>query len=326
MKLLFIHRSAAFAGTVFCVFCLFSHSCVRNSGTIGQSLESPYDHVILLGFDGLAGAAIDTVAFVAPDLLMPNLREMIALGAWTTHKRSVLPTSSAVNWATMFMGAGPEVHGYIEWDSKAPHFTSAAQGQFPTVFTALKQACPDAVTAASWQWDGIKYVVDTASVDVFRGFRGDVDGISEEAHFVADYIMENKPRLGVFTWDYPDHTGHTLGWYTPDYYNILHELDRAIGTVKDAVAQAGIANRTLIIISSDHGGHKTWHGNPVDSDLFAPLVLYGRGVKQGYEIPVCYQYDIASTILYALGVPQPDLWRGVPIESAFENFFLCKNN
>ncbi len=282
--------------------------------------KARFDHVIVLGFDGLAGAAIDTVAFVTPDSLMPNLREMIALGAWTTHKRSVLPSSSAINWATMFMGAGPEVHGYIEWDSKGPHFTSAApDGKFPTIFTVLKESDPQAATAACWQWDGIKYVIDSTAVDFMKGFRGEEDEILPKAKFVADYIIENKPNLGVFVWDYPDHTGHTLGWYTKDYYEILRELDKAIGIVKDAVSVAGIANRTLIIITSDHGGHDKGHGKALDSDVFAPFILYGKGVKQGYEIPTCYQYDVASTILYALGLEQPALWRGVPIESAFEN-------
>ena len=30
------------------------------------------------------------------------------------HKRSVLPPDSGVNWASMFMGVGPEMHGYAK--------------------------------------------------------------------------------------------------------------------------------------------------------------------------------------------------------------------
>ena len=39
-------------------------------------------------------------------------------GSYTLKKRSALPSSSAINWASMFMGAGPELHGYTEWGSK----------------------------------------------------------------------------------------------------------------------------------------------------------------------------------------------------------------
>jgi predicted AlkP superfamily phosphohydrolase/phosphomutase len=37
---------------------------------------------------------------------------MMENGSYTLKMRSVLPSSSAVNWASMFMGAGPELHGY----------------------------------------------------------------------------------------------------------------------------------------------------------------------------------------------------------------------
>lgn len=58
-------------------------------------------------------------------------------GAYTLKKRSALPSSSAINWASMFMGAGPELHGYTEWGSKTPELPSRVlnkNGIFPTVF------------------------------------------------------------------------------------------------------------------------------------------------------------------------------------------------
>ena len=48
---------------------------------------------------------------------MPQFRSMMQDGCYTLENRSVLPSSSAVNWASMFMGAGPELHGYTEWGS-----------------------------------------------------------------------------------------------------------------------------------------------------------------------------------------------------------------
>lgn len=58
-------------------------------------------------------------------------------GSYTLTKRSVLPSSSAVNWASMFMGAGPELHGYTTWNSSTPDLPSkelSKDGIFPTVF------------------------------------------------------------------------------------------------------------------------------------------------------------------------------------------------
>ena len=62
-------------------------------------------------------------------------------GAYTLKKRSVLPSSSAVNWASMYMGAGPELHGYCEWGSKVPDLPSREVNKnniFPTIFSELK--------------------------------------------------------------------------------------------------------------------------------------------------------------------------------------------
>ena len=281
----------------------------------GNSPGRKVGHVIVLGFDGLAGATLDSAD-------MPCLKGLMEKGSWTTTKRSILPTSSAANWATMFMGAGPEVHGFIEWDSREPAFTPAElapNGHVPTVFTLMRKTNPDAETACTYQWDGIAYVVDTMSISKVRQFPSEEKGIDEELSFVKRYIVSNKPELSAFVWDYPDHTGHSVGWYTPEYYSMLSKLDKVIRGVVEAVSEAGILDDTVIIVTSDHGGHNTWHGNPVDNDLFSPLVFYGKGVVQGRKLstPV-YQYDIAATIAYLLGLETPSSWRGVPTLEAFE--------
>ena len=70
-------------------------------------------HVVLIGLDGWG-------AYSLPKADMPNVKKLMEDGAYTLKKRSALPSSSAINWASMFMGAGPELHGYTEWGSKTP--------------------------------------------------------------------------------------------------------------------------------------------------------------------------------------------------------------
>jgi predicted AlkP superfamily pyrophosphatase or phosphodiesterase len=273
-----------------------------------------YDHVILLGFDGLAGNTLENSD------AMPELRAMMADGAWTLHKRSILPTSSAANWASMFMGAGPDGTGYIEWNSRAPHFTPAAPGGVPTVFRVLRDRRPDAEIGAFWQWDGIKFCVDTTALSSRAQFDGTAEGTDAMADFAAQYIRDKKPVLAAFAWDYPDHTGHASGWGSPEYYENLAQLDRIVGKIRAAVEEAGLAGRTLILVTADHGGHGTGHGQPLDADLFAPFVALGPGVRAGYEItgPI-YEYDIAATVADALGIREfPASWRGLPVREIYE--------
>ena len=65
-------------------------------------------HVVLIGLDGWG-------AYSVPKADIPTIKQLMADGAYTLEKRSALPSSSAINWASMFMGAGPELHGYTQW-------------------------------------------------------------------------------------------------------------------------------------------------------------------------------------------------------------------
>ena len=74
-------------------------------------------HVVFIGLDGWG-------AYSLPKADMPNVKKLMEDGAYTLKKRSALPSSSAINWASMFMGAGPELHGYTEWGSKTPELNA----------------------------------------------------------------------------------------------------------------------------------------------------------------------------------------------------------
>ncbi len=70
-------------------------------------------HVVLIGLDGWG-------AYSVPKADMPVVKSMMEHGCYTLQKRTVLPSSSAPNWASMFMGVPTELHGYTQWGSKTP--------------------------------------------------------------------------------------------------------------------------------------------------------------------------------------------------------------
>ncbi|MBR4977058.1 MAG: alkaline phosphatase family protein, partial [Thermoguttaceae bacterium] len=98
---------------------------------------------------------------------LPNLAKLRDGGAWTLHMRSVLPSSSAINWETQLAGAPSEMHGYRTWGSKKPDLPPIyvnENGRFPCIYKVLKDANPEIVSTSIYSWDGIGYLYDKTAV------------------------------------------------------------------------------------------------------------------------------------------------------------------
>ncbi len=282
---------------------------------VGFAAKRKAEHVILIGLDGWGSYSVEKAN-------MPNVKRLMQEGSYTLRKRSVLPSSSAVNWASMFMGAGPELHGYTEWGTQTPDLPSrelSQNGIFPTVFQLLREASPTAEIGCLYEWGGIKYLIDSLSMSYQQqvpDFNKRPQAMSEMA---SRYIKEKKPALAAFIYDSPDHTGHVDGHDTPAYYTKLEELDTYVGQIVRAVEEAGMLDKTIFIITSDHGGIQKGHGGKTMEEMETPFIISGKNIKKG----LCFsasmmQFDIASTIAYIFGLKQPQVWIGRPMKQVFK--------
>ncbi len=264
------------------------------------------DHIIVLAFDGWGSSSFDAAQ-------MPFLKGMLSNSAWSLHKRSILPSSSACNWATMFKGAGPEAHGYIDWDTRKPAFEvthTDEKGNFPSFFSIYREAFPEREMGYLYQWEGMKYIFDMDDFNYTEQFPISDAGSDAMRDAATSYIIDKRPSLAVFVWVYPDHVGHSFGWYTEKYMNELNHIDSIIEHVVNSCKEAGIYENTLFVITSDHGGHDKVHGQAVMSDLETPFVLFGKGVHPGEIQSSLMQYDVAAILADYLHLRHPDGWRG----------------
>lgn len=272
-------------------------------------------HVVLIGLDGWG-------AYSVPKAEIPTIKQLMTDGSYTLEKRSALPSSSAINWASMFMGAGPELHGYTQWGSKTPELPSRVlneHGIFPTVFQLLRDAQPEAEIGCLYEWDGIKYLVDTLALN-HHAKAPDYNQHPEALCGMAEkYIKEKKPALLAVCFDNPDHVGHKAGHDTPEYYAKLKELDTYVSRIVQAVKDAGMLKETIFIITSDHGGINKGHGGKTMQEMQTPFIISGKNVKKGLEFhESMMQYDVASTIAYIFGLEQPQVWIGRPMKQVFK--------
>lgn len=273
--------------------------------------ENAYKHVIIVGFDGLSGYSVDNGAD------MPALRQLMSEGSYTTECRSILPSSSAANWASMFMGASSELHGYNTWGSKVPDFPSRVlteNGIFPNIYSEYRRADKDAELGYFYEWDGMRYLVDTMVINNLAATSG-----NESVTKSVEYIKNEKPALFAMIFAEPDGTGHGHGWESEEYMSLLPKLDAQLAEIVKAIKDAGIADETLLIVSADHGGVNTGHGGTTMNEMQTPVVLWGKGVKKNHKLEQSVMiYDIASTVMSAAHVPQPQVWIGRPISEAFK--------
>ena len=130
----------------------------------------------------------------------------------------------------------------------------------------------------------------------------------------SSYIKEKHPALVAICYDGPDHTGHTAGHDTPEYYEKLKELDMYVGQIVQAVKDAGMLDDTIFILTSDHGG--------IDKgqEMETAFIISGKNIKKGlrFDDVSMMQYDVASTIARIFHLEQPQVWIGRPMEIVFK--------
>jgi predicted AlkP superfamily pyrophosphatase or phosphodiesterase len=270
------------------------------------------DHVVVIGVDGLSPDGVrkaDT----------PRLHRLMAEGASTLHARGVMPTSSSPNWASMIMGAGPEQHGVTSNDWQPDKFEIAPTvvgpgGIFPTVFGLLRRERPGAKIACFHEWKDFARLFEKGVAD--RVENPKTAGATIDR--AVAYIEKQKPTFLFIHLDLVDHAGHQRGHGTAAYYEAVAEADRLIGRVLDGLDAAGIAGRTIVLVTADHGGRGTKHGGSTMEEIEIPWILHGPGVVRGKEITTPVNtYDTAATLALIFGLTPPDGWIARPVRAAF---------
>ncbi|MDR1380672.1 MAG: alkaline phosphatase family protein [Tannerella sp.] len=270
-------------------------------------------HVYVIGIDGLSSEGLNRAETPSMDGLMRD-------GVLCDPVRTVLPSSSSPNWASMLMGAGPEIHGVTsnEWqpgDDGLPPAVTNDYGYFPTALSVICAQRPGIKAGMFYHWEDFGRLFEKTLPHADRHFPDEYG----TAAAMAEYIRAEKPEFIFSQFDHVDGAGHRYGHMTREYLDAVARADSLVGMILDAVREAGIRDETLIIVVSDHGGVGKGHGGTDLKEVTVPFILGGAGVKKGFHVQTeVYMYDVAPTIVYALGLKAPHAWRGRAIESAFE--------
>lgn len=256
--------------------------------------------VLILSIDGFRPDAIP----LAP---MPNLMELMKSAAYTLSARTIYPSSTLPSHTSMLSGLCPKKHG-VDWNDYIPENGYA---QVTDIFDVAHAAGMQTVMYVGKE--KLRQITEPSSTDIFE-FINDRDLV------ITEKLIENFPadfRLMFIHFPTTDDMGHVYGWLSNEQLSVLFRADQAIGKLLAELDARGLRNETLFIITADHGGHDTTHGSSIPEDMIIPWIASGAGIHPMQLTTQVQTVDTAATAAFALGLPTPPEWDGVPIYEAF---------
>jgi len=121
---------------------------------------------------------------------------------------------------------------------------------------------------------------------------------------------------------YMEHTGKTPNWGkepVDEYDREVFFVDAHITKLIEQLKDKGVSERTVIVVTSDHGEAFREHGflfhgqTLYDEVLRVPWILHVPGVAPARINTPVSVLDIAPTLLDLLNIPQPAAFRGISV-------------
>ena len=138
----------------------------------------------------------------------------------------------------------------------------------------------------------------------------------------ADFLPPSMQKAVLNLANTPEDTWNA---YRRHFYAMVSELDRNIGRILEGLERAGVASRTIVIVTSDHGDYLGDHNLsgksaiPYDGAMRIPLMLRGPGIPQGARSDELVEIlDVMPTLLELIGLPFPKGNQGMSMVPAMK--------
>ena len=254
----------------------------------------------------------------ATSVATPNLDRLAKAGAFA-RRATVQTPLTRPSHVSMFSGRYPAEHGIR--DNVAPPLG----GDVPLLADLLKTAGFHTAAFVSSivlaRPSGLERGFDTYSdrFDVAEDDARFLNTIQRRGDVATDEAVtwiRAHAQQRFFAWVHlydPHDPYEPPGRYAVDYADRPYDgevawSDELVGRLLAALAEAGVADRTLVVATSDHGEGLGEHGEAVhgyfiyETTLHVPLIVGGPGVKAGTAIEaVTRSVDLLPTVLEMLG-------------------------
>lgn len=147
-------------------------------------------------------------------------------------------------------------------------------------------------------------------------------------HYSGDEVERLPATLARSMTELLETPEATWNAYRRHFYAMVSHLDHNIGRIVAAVADAGLLERTVFAVTSDHGDYLGDHNlvskssRPYEGAMRIPLIFRGPGVPRGAASDELVEIlDVMPTLLDLLDLPAPKgnqglslapVWNGAP--------------
>lgn len=265
----------------------------------------PISRVLIVTFDGLRPDAIE-----AAD--MTHVKSLMQSGAYTLNAQTIMPSITLPAHASLVTGTCPAKH-VVRWNEYVP-LNGYALG---TDIFDLTHAVGLRTVIVTGK-EKLRHLTEPGSTDFF-GFIDETDRVKDITTLDNMALDQARQGFGLMLLHFPDGdlAGHESGWMSKAQLRAYREDDAAFGKILKALKDSGFYEGTLIIATSDHGGHDTTHGDNIPADMTIPWIIAGPQIVPGEMQTPVHIYDTAPTVAFALGLPLQPEWDGSPVYEAF---------
>jgi predicted AlkP superfamily pyrophosphatase or phosphodiesterase len=248
-----------------------------------SALQAASKKVIVISIDGLRGMTLATLS--TRGLHTPNLNEFSQAGALSDGLIGVFPTVTYPSHTTLVTGVSPSLHGILgngmfdpEHQFDGAWYWYAQQIQRPTLYTIAKQ---NGLTTAAVSWpvtidahidynfpeyrepetsEGLLLYGGLCTQGLLAAYEKanaplQIDHIDDEvrASMARWLITTRHPDLLFVHLIDMDHQQHVHGPDSPEAFQALENIDRLIGTIRQAVKTSSPNDQVDFVVVSDHG-------------------------------------------------------------------------
>ena len=256
-----------------------------------------YKRVVIFGIDG-AGRFIEEAD-------TPNFDKIFGNGSINYRSYTQFQSDSGPNWGSMMHGVKYRKHKIHNGNSGKEKFTN---DKYPSIFKIYNAYNPNCKHLSVHNWANINYGIIEDLDNVVKITHPNDDNVLES--FVEQYTTVD-PTIAFTVFDNVDAAGHSKG-RTQEYFDAIHEADRKIGVIYDYLEAHNYVHETMFMCVADHG-HKKKGGHGVElPDVYQTTIAVAGDL--GNIIPgqmgKAVTHDVASIVLYGLGIKQPSNFDG----------------